>query len=115
MSPGSSRLPLLEYENSTPMPPSTSNFESPSVAPVRSDSSYSSSRCSRRWEASALSSAARCGKVRARSSAPPVRRPYARAAPKSTPAEEILATSSPVTASCSGAPSSSGTCQEPLT
>ncbi len=45
---GSSRLPLLAYASRTPMPPSTSIFESPSVAPVRADSAYSSSRCSRR-------------------------------------------------------------------
>ena len=36
------------------MPPSTSNFESPSVAPVRADSAYSSSRCSRRCSAERL-------------------------------------------------------------
>ena len=36
------------------MPPSMSNFESPSVAPVRAESAYSSSRCSRRCEAERL-------------------------------------------------------------
>ena len=75
------------------------------MAPVRADSAYSSSRCSRRCEASAFSRAARWWKVSSRSAGPPARRPWSSAAAMSIPAEEIRAMGSPVTASCSGTPS----------
>ncbi len=72
---GSSRRPLDEYVNSTPIPPSTSAKESRTVEPEALESSYSSSRCSFSTVAICLSNIARWWKV----SAPRLRCPTVRA------------------------------------
>ena len=57
------------------MPPSMSKRESYSVAPVRAETAYSSSRCSRSIPPTCLSSAPRSWKVSSRSAGPPTVRP----------------------------------------
>jgi hypothetical protein len=59
--------------------------------------------------------AARWWKVSSRSAGPPVARPYSSAVRMSIPAEEIVVTCSPVTASSSGVPPEAGAVQDPFT
>ena len=91
-----------------PMPPSTSIMQSPRVAPVIADDSYSRSFAPATEPTSCLRIAARSWNVIARRFGPPTRRACSSIPAMSMPAVDTRATSDPSAALRTTLPSSSG-------